>query len=58
VFRLCSVDYLEVAGVCWAGFASDDQAVVLPDVVEQAAEELSPLGRVGPGEPEAGEVAE
>ena len=49
---------LEVGGERWAGFDGDDAAVVLPDVVEQAREELAPLGWVGLGVPEAGEVAE
>jgi hypothetical protein len=43
------VERLEAGGECWAGFDGGDHAVVLPDVVEEAAEELAPLGWVGLG---------
>jgi hypothetical protein len=52
------VDGFEVAGECWAGFDGDDGAVVLPDVVEEAGEQLAALGWVGLGVPEPAEVAE
>jgi hypothetical protein len=38
------VDCLEVTGERWAWFDGDDRAAVLPDVVEQAGQELASLG--------------
>lgn len=52
------VERLEVRGEGWAGLDGDDPASVLPDVVEEAGEELASLGGVGLCAPEAGEVAE
>ncbi|HEY7953462.1 MAG TPA: hypothetical protein VID70_10805 [Solirubrobacteraceae bacterium] len=48
----------EVIGEGGAGFDGDDRAVVLPDVLEEACDELASLGGVGLGVPEALEVAE
>jgi hypothetical protein len=49
---------LEVGREGGPGFDGDDRAVVLPDVVEEAVDELASLCGVGLCLPEAGEVAE
>jgi hypothetical protein len=41
------VERLEAGGERWAGFDGGDHAVVLPDVVEEAAEEIN----IGTGKP-------
>jgi hypothetical protein len=51
------VDGLEVDGEGGAGRYGDDAPGVLPDVVEEACEELASLGGVGLCMPEGGEVA-
>lgn len=57
-FAWAPVEGLEVGRKGGLGFDGDDRAVVLPDMVEEAVDELAPLGRVGLCLPEAGEVAE
>jgi hypothetical protein len=52
------VEGLEVGREGGAGFDGDDASGVLPDAVEEAAQELAALGGVGLCVPEGGEVAE
>lgn len=49
---------LKYAAKAGRGFDGDDDAAVLPDVVEEAGDELASLGGIGLCVPEGGEVAE